>query len=186
MIRRHFSVVVSAGLLCLATSAFAAPAAFLKFEGVPGESQDRGHKDWVVIESFSHGATRWQQGQGSVSRAPEAPGSRGSGEISIGKTLDRASAKLFQACCNGTHFRNVTLEVPQRTEKGDRYLRYELRDCVVTSYSLNRGEGGMHRQAPMEHVSLNYTKIAWTWADSPAGLGRLSAPAMHEGKPKRY
>ena len=39
--------------------------AFLQIEGVPGESTDENHLDWIEILSYSHGVS--QPGSGSVS-----------------------------------------------------------------------------------------------------------------------
>ena len=39
--------------------------AFLKIDGIPGESSDDKHKDWIEILSYSHGVS--QSGSGSRS-----------------------------------------------------------------------------------------------------------------------
>ena len=186
MTRRHFSVVGVAVLLCLATSPFAAAAGYLKIQDVKGESRDDRHRDWIELNSFSFGPTRWREGQAQVSGAPTAPGSRSRGDISIGKTLDAASPKLFEACAKGTHMKEVTIVLRPREGQADRYLTYVLRDCVVTSYSLERGHGGTPGDRPMEQVTLNYTKIEWSWSSPPRATGRLSAPGTQGEKPEAY
>ena len=40
------------------TESIGAGGCFLKIEGVPGESTDEGHADWIEVMSFSHGVSQ--------------------------------------------------------------------------------------------------------------------------------
>nr|NIS53628.1 type VI secretion system tube protein Hcp [Phycisphaerae bacterium]NIU11189.1 type VI secretion system tube protein Hcp [Phycisphaerae bacterium]NIU59045.1 Hcp1 family type VI secretion system effector [Phycisphaerae bacterium]NIW95363.1 Hcp1 family type VI secretion system effector [Phycisphaerae bacterium] len=47
---------------------------FLQIEGIPGESTDEKHKDWIEILSYSHGVS--QSGAGSRSSGGAATSGR--------------------------------------------------------------------------------------------------------------
>ncbi len=46
--------------------------AFLKIDGIPGESTDDKHKDWIEILSFSHGLSQAATGSRSSGGAATA------------------------------------------------------------------------------------------------------------------
>ena len=64
--------------------------AFLKIDGIPGESSDDKHKDWIEILSFSHGLSQPASGSRSSGGAASAERCNHS-DFSIVKTLDKAS-----------------------------------------------------------------------------------------------
>jgi len=55
-------------LLLCAAPCFAAVDAFLKIDGIKGESTDTSHKDWIEISSFSWGMSRAIGGVGGVTQ----------------------------------------------------------------------------------------------------------------------
>jgi len=71
--------------------------AFLRIDGIPGESQDSNHKDWIEILSYRHGVR--QPVSITASSAGGAATERVSfGEFMISKLVDKATPKLFEAC----------------------------------------------------------------------------------------
>ncbi len=84
--------------------------AFLQIEGVPGESTDENHLDWIEILSYSHGVS--QPGSGSVSSGGAHKAARSEHlDFSIVKALDKATPKLNLYCCDGTHVPEVKIEL---------------------------------------------------------------------------
>ena len=84
--------------------------AFIKIEGIPGESTDDKHKDWIEVLSYSTGVS--QPSAGSASSGGGASSERADfQDFSIVKTLDKASPKLALACARGEHIPTVTLEL---------------------------------------------------------------------------
>jgi type VI secretion system secreted protein Hcp len=64
--------------------------AFLNIEGIPGESSDDKHKDWIEISAFSHGIS--QPAAGSMSTGGGKGRERCNHmEFVIEKELDKAS-----------------------------------------------------------------------------------------------
>ncbi len=78
--------------------------AFLKIDGIPGESTDDKHKEWIEIESYQQGLT--QPASATASSVGGASAERVNfGPLIVSKLVDKASAKLFEACCTGKHIK---------------------------------------------------------------------------------
>jgi hypothetical protein len=82
-------------------------------------------------------------------------------DISITKTVDKASPKLFQACTSGKHF--PTVKITLRKAGGKPYLTYKLTDVLVSSYQFAKAGGST---IPEEHISLNFTKLEISYKTS--------------------
>jgi type VI secretion system secreted protein Hcp len=144
--------------------------AFLKIDGIPGESTDDKHKDWVEILSYSHGVSqpasraRSTGGGASAERCDHA-------DLSIVKVLDKASPKLALFCCNGTHIKTVKIELCRATGDKQKYMEYLLSDVIVSSC---RPGGSAHggEALPLEEVSFNYGKIEWTYTETDHATGK--------------
>ena len=143
---------------------------FLKIDGVPGESTDDKHKDWIEILSFSHGLS--QPSSGSVSSGGARSAERcDHQDLSVVKSLDKASPKLSLFCCNVTHVANVKLELFRATGDKQKYMEYILTDVIVSSHRLGgSAEGG--ESLPLEEVGFNYGKIEWTYTETDHKTGK--------------
>jgi type VI secretion system secreted protein Hcp len=124
---------------------------FLQIEGVPGESQDAKHQDWIEVLSWSWG----------MSRAPIDP-SPTMGDISLVKEIDKASPKLALYCGAGTTTAWATFEVCHSDSNGSAYYRMDLEDVIVTSVRP-RGMVSGSEPVPVEEVTLNYGTIEWQY-----------------------
>jgi type VI secretion system secreted protein Hcp len=127
--------------------------AFLKLDGIDGESQKDGHEGEIDILSFSWGAANpTSMGGGSGS---------GTGKVSIHdfsvvKATDKSSASLFLKCCNGTNI--ATAKVTLRKAAGDapiEYLVYNFTNVFVSSIQWS-GSGGGGDDVPMESASFSF------------------------------
>ena len=144
--------------------AHAAFDAFLKIEGVPGEATASGHKDEIVIDSFSMGVSR-----------PAATGGTQTGraqftDISFSHRLDKASPILMLRCAQGTHIPTAVLTCRTLGARQDIFYVIRLTDVVVTSVSIGGAAGG---DRPTETFSLNYARIEWEYIPQlpTGGLG---------------
>lgn len=133
--------------------------AFLKLEGIEGESTRSGFEGQIEVESVDFGA----ENPTSV-----GPGSgRGAGKvtlrpITITKLTDSASTALFQACCTGKHF--PTAKVTFHRAGGDEavdYLVWDLQKVYISQYQIN-GSSGMEER-PREQITLSFGKIEITY-----------------------
>jgi type VI secretion system secreted protein Hcp len=138
-------------------------AAYIKFDGVDGEAQDRDHRGWSDLISFS-------QGQ----RVPtDASTGRATGRvvfegIVITKELDKASPKLAEAVARAQIFPTVVIHWARLVADGtaQTYYSYELKNVRVTSYSV--GGSTQSDPVPMETLSLNFEEIKVTYSESGA------------------
>jgi type VI secretion system secreted protein Hcp len=148
--------------------------AFLKIDGIPGESSDDKHKDWIEVLSFSWGAQ--QPTSASASSAGGASHERANfQDFTIVKTLDKATPKLAVACAGGDHIKSVILELCRAGTDKVKYKEYKMTNCIVSSIS-HVGGGGKEIE---ESVSFNYGKIEWTYTQQKRedGSGGGQVPA---------
>lgn len=87
--------------------AFEAFESFLNIDGISGGSADPGHAGWSDIESFDYEMA--QTPVGPVS--DPAAGQIRFADFTAVKVLDRASPKIYEACCNGHLIKNVVVEL---------------------------------------------------------------------------
>ncbi len=133
---------------------------FLKIDGVDGESTDDKHKGEIELESFSFGATN----SGSFSSG----GGGGSGKVVMQdfhfvKKVDKASAKLFTACCTGEHLKTATLTCRKAGKDQQEFLKIILSPVLVSSFQ-DGGSAGSDI-IPMDQVALNFGKIEFKYKE---------------------
>lgn len=132
----------------------------LKFAtAINGESTVAGHDKWITISSIQFGVGR---GISSVGGGGDRETSNPSfSEVTLSKSMDVASTELFmQATCGKSlgkaeiHF----LQTGGADAKGQVYLKIELEETIVSSYSVSSGG-----ERPSESLSLNFTKISYQY-----------------------
>jgi type VI secretion system secreted protein Hcp len=127
---------------------------FLKIDGVDGESTDDKHKGEIELVSWSFGGTN----AGSFSSG----GGGGTGKVALQdfsfvKRLDKASPKLFTACCTGEHVKSATLVCRKAGGDQQEFLTIVLTSAIVSTYQSGGSAGS--DVIPMDQVSLNFAKI---------------------------
>ena len=138
---------------------------FLKIDGIPGESTDDKHKDWIEIMSYSSGVTQMSAGERSTGGA--ATGGRCSHQdISIVKGMDKASPTLNLYCCQGKHIPNVVIELCRATGNKEKYMEYKMEDVIISSVSVGGGGG-----VPTESATFNCGKITWNYIQTDHKTG---------------
>lgn len=154
---------------------------FIKFDDVVGESSDAAHVDWIEILSWSHGFSQ-----------PASPlrGSSGStvemanhSDFNFTKALDSATDDLIGACWKGLQYETATVEC-FKSDGGNepiKYLEIIMDDVIVSNFSISGGGG----DAPMENVSLAYSKIKYSYDPKDKEDGSISKgvqPIVHDLK----
>ena len=143
--------------------------AFLKTDGIPEESTDERHKDWIDVLSYSFGIRQ-------PTSAPAGTSGGASGErahfqaFSITKPLDKSSPKLAIACADGMHIGQVTMELCRAGGDKAKYFEYKLSNCMIISYHAEGSTGGAEN-LPVETVEFNYGKIEWTYTQQKRADG---------------
>ena len=127
---------------------------FLKLDGIAGESTDSAHKGEIDIASWSWGVNNTGTTSGG--------GGGGSGKASFDdfhfvSRISKASPALFLACASGSHIKEALLSGVRGSgkSKGTDFLKYKLRDVMVTSVV----QGDAEETAPTEQFSLNFSKV---------------------------
>ncbi len=152
---KNYIPLLAACALWTAIPVHAAFDAFLKLEGVPGEATTTGHKDEIVIDSFSMGVSRpAPTGGGQTTARPQFT------DISFSHQLDKASPLLMLRCAQGTHIPTAVLTCRTVGAASVLFYRITLTDVMVTSVSIGGASGG---DRPTETFSLNYTRIEWEY-----------------------
>ncbi|PLY02115.1 MAG: hypothetical protein C0622_06000 [Desulfuromonas sp.] len=154
-----FCAVVLLGLV----PAVAQAAIYMKVEGVPGESKDSNHRDWIDVMSVSHqlagdSSTSFATGGRTAARATF-------GDFIVIKSLDKATPKLNLFGAKGEHISRVVIE--RTLSGGDMrnlvYLQYILDDVVVsgveTDFTADPHDGGR------EKVALSFGKITCIYTE---------------------
>lgn len=161
---------------------------YLKIESpnIVGESTDSEHAGQLEILSYSHGEMH------HTSSAVSTAGARTTGKVSVQdftvqKYLDKSSPVLNLACCEGSHFKTVTIQLYRATQdasKPVKYMEYILTDAIIASYSVS-GSGG---DVPIESLAFNFSSIKWSYIpqkkEAPGGADAAIASgwSMKENK----
>ena len=138
---------------------------FLNIDGVPGESTDEGHVDWIELMSFSHGVSQTAGGDRSTGGAATA-GRCDVQDMSITKQLDKASPTLNLFCCQGKHIKTVDIELCRATGNKEKYMEYKMEDVIISSVSIGGGGG-----VPTESATFNCGKITWNYIQTDHKTG---------------
>jgi len=145
---------------------------YLWIDGVPGESTDDRHRDWIEIVSFdskvSMAASGATSGGGSTSVAEFS-------EITVGKVIDKATPLLHRHCCSGRHISQVVIELCRAMGEKQVYMKYTLDDVIVSSV----GPVTVAPTSQLEQVSFRFGKIEWEYTPTDA-TGRPGA-TVQEG-----
>jgi type VI secretion system secreted protein Hcp len=147
--RNLLSLIAASALIFAAAPAIAAIDAYLKLDGVTGESKTQ--PGAIELMSFSWGTSEHRS-------IGSATGGAGAGkadvrELVVTKSTDSASPLLFKAAASGQHFSSATLQL--RKAGGETYETYKLSDVLISSFEYG-GKGG---QKPTESFTLNFAKI---------------------------
>jgi type VI secretion system secreted protein Hcp len=123
--------------------------AYLKLDGITGESNAANHQGETEIYSFSFGIRQVgvSEPHGSVR------------EASFIKSLDSISATLFQKCATGDHIATAVLSLDNTVGASSLpFATYTMSDVMIVSV---RPTGSTKGDKPLEEFTLNFTKLEW-------------------------
>src|ERR1051325_3512972 len=134
--------------------------AFLKIEGVEGDSQQKGHPNEIEVESFSWGET-------NVSGPGKGTGA-GAGKVQMqdfhfSMRTSKASPTLMTGCATGKHFENATLTCRKAGGSQQDFIVIKMNDVLISGYSLAGSRGD---DTPNDEVSLAFVKIDFVFRET--------------------
>lgn len=139
-------------------------AGFIKFDGVDGESTDKGHEKWSNMFSFSQSIVKAGAGTGTTRRRGDVV----LDDIMVIKQLDKSSPKLAEAVCKGKVFPKVEIDVTASYTDDAKvtFYRYELKNVQISSYQIGGDTSlGGDGSGPTENLSLNFEEIKVTYTE---------------------
>jgi len=151
--------------------------AFIKIDGIPGESSDDKHKEWIEVVHYDHVVE--QPASSTASSVGGATAERvNHGTFNFLHQLDKATPKLLEACCTGKHIKEVTFELCRAGGDKVKYMEVKLEQVLISKVDTV-GASESELGYPTEKVALSYGKIKWTYTqqkreDGSAG-GNVSA-----------
>jgi type VI secretion system secreted protein Hcp len=125
---------------------------FMFVPGVPGDSTDAQHPNWIDVLSLSQGATS--------SRKAVA-----CSDVSVSKFLDRSGPALWAAAATGQVFAEIHLEIVKGGDSPVVIYDIRLNNAKVMSTQTSSSS-----ELPMESVSFSLQSITLTFnKQSPTG-----------------
>ena len=127
--------------------------AYLKLDGIKGESNAANHQGETEILSYSL----------SASQSPGGGAHESVKEMSFVKVLDSISATLFQKCATGEYIASAVLTLDKRVGASSlTYATYTMTNVMVLS--VRPGGYGKAEDKPLEEFTLGFEKIVWKYA----------------------
>jgi type VI secretion system secreted protein Hcp len=133
--------------------------AYLRFDGIKGESQDHGHKEWIEISGV-----RWAIQQPKSATASTAGGHTAEraelSEVSFEKLCDLSSPILMQTCAMGKTIPKATFEFMRADGDGNpiKYFEIELENVLIGTISPILGAGLLQ-----ESIGLKFSQVRWRY-----------------------
>ncbi|MCX8038742.1 MAG: type VI secretion system tube protein Hcp [Candidatus Sumerlaeia bacterium] len=140
--------------VCFAGRSFGQHAIYVKVEGIPGESTNAAHANWIDALSYSHRVYMPYSSTGGTGRVVQE-------SLFVTKLVDRATPLLYLRCCSGQAISTVTLQVYRVGGINPKILDIALRDVRVTSVTAISTPDSA--PLPAEEVGFSYGWIRWTY-----------------------
>ena len=147
---------------------------FLKLGDIKGESKDSDHREEIDVYSFDWGMA--QSGSMHVGSGGGA-GKVAIRNLSINKSMDKASPNLMMACSSGKHYPQATLTVRKAGGTSTvEYLVITMKEVMVTSYETRSGVADAQQS---EDIVLNFGQVEVAYQPQ-------SKDGAKEGGPVKY
>ncbi len=131
--------------------------AFIKFDGIDGESTDSRHSGWIEILDYDLDVSQ------TVSKTASSIGGASAeradfSEFCFSKPLDKASPRLALACAGGTHIDTIVVELCRAGGDKVRFMQYTFTNCMISSFTTSADNG-----FPEDEVAFVFGKIEWCY-----------------------
>jgi len=129
-------------------------AVYVYIPDIKGGVTEKGHKDWVKVDSLQFGVGRSLNDPYGHATSREA-GCPKVSEVHVTKNMDNSSILLFGWAVGKFDAKQVKIDVVSTGRGSDPFTTYTLDNAVISGYSIaSHGES-----LPTESITLNFTKI---------------------------
>ncbi len=137
-------------------------AAFVKYDGIDGESKDANHDKWIDVLNVDWGIHK--PGGGATGQSRRA-GAAVVEDMTLTMEYEKSSPKLQEKCLKGEIIPKLELELTA-TYGGSRatYLKYELKNVMITSYQTN-ASGNDEAGPPTIVIGNNFEEVKVTYTE---------------------
>lgn len=134
--------------------------AFLKIDGVDGESTDEKHTGWIEIVRFGIGVRQHVSARASISGGASVERTEFS-DFMVRKLSDKSSPKLALFCAAGTHIDKIVIELCRAGTEKQPYMVYTMQNCIISRVITTSGDdvGGF----PAETIRINFSRIEYRY-----------------------
>jgi len=138
---------------CNSSLAYSEVDAFLKIDGIDGESTVAGHEDEIDILAWS-----WQMSAPSLNLGAGA-GRAIVRPLIVTKYTDKSSPHISLALLNGSHIPNATITVKKSGVNNFDYARIKMTNVQVVNLSPDYNSG----TRLLESVALAFSKVCYEY-----------------------
>ena len=167
------------------TETFIHSSAYIKFDGVDGESKSKDHEGWSEIVAFSQPISSPGGGTTTTRRRGDVVFE----DIVVVKQIDKISPKIAESISKGKVYAKVEIHLTGPSEGSTcdgTFYSYELTNVLVTSYKVTGSNPLAYAliapapdiilpysgpfivqavDAPLEEISLNFEEIKVTYKE---------------------
>ncbi len=129
---------------------------YMYIEGVPGESTDPAHTNWIECARISHFVEAPARPRGKLNHYP----------VIVFKETDEASVPLNQHICEGTVIPRVVIDL-ERTSGLNRHFYHIVYSNVTFSLSWYAAD----EELADEQLGFEYEKMFWTYTATDGSPG---------------
>ena len=117
-------------------------AVYMKYGDIKGEVTAEGYKDLLHVDSVGFGVSRPSHSETGAGQGKRHTDACTCSDLQVSRASDKASPLLFNEACGGEPAKVQIDFVKTEKKKLVTYLKYKLKDVLITSYSQSGGEGG--------------------------------------------
>ena len=136
-------------------------AIYMKVPGADGSVTASGYEKWIELDSMDFGVSRGVS-MDTGNMANRAAGLPSFSEVTVSKYTDDSTYGLLNDAILGKEGKEIELAVVEPGDTPTEYVKYLLKDAIVSSYSMSAAG-----EQPHESVAISYSfvEIAFTTHD---------------------